>query len=409
VLAPPYDVVGAEDGAALLARSPHNAAHLELAPGPEPERFALAAERLREWVAEGVLRRDEQPAYYVYEQRTAIQGDAQTRRCFFVRLRLHRPEEEVVRPHEATMAGPRAERLNLLRATRTNISPIFAMFRDPTGVARAAVDAVAGGEPVFEARDALGDEHRLWVLEDPEHAETLTAAVGLSKVTIADGHHRYATALDYLAAREADGALPADAPERYVLTGLIAEEERGLVILPNHRLVKGEPPRDFLDRLGGLYEVEAVEGWGDAVVHSLWESVRAQVLGPPAFGIIDLGERRIFFACARSRADIDAAMPEQLSAASKGLDALVLTETILRPLLGIDAAALHEGERVGFTADAGSVLREGERGGYRLAFLLNPTRVPQVSAVADAGELMPQKTTYFYPKLATGLVFNPLD
>ncbi len=409
MIAPPYDVVGADDEAALLARSPYNAAHVECCPGDEATRYAAAAQALSSWIDSGVLRRDDAPAYYLYEQRAAIQGVQHTRRCFFARLRLHRPEEGVVRPHEATMAGPRAQRLRLLEATRTNVSPIFAMF-DDDGRARAVLDAVAAGAPAFDATDSLGDQHRLWVIADAAQQAALTAAVGASNVTIADGHHRYATALTYLDDCLAAGDPRADAAERYVLTGLVPQDDPGLVVLPNHRLVRaGELPADFLGRLGERYAVEPVDGWGEDAVRALWERVQAGALGPATFGLLDLQAHRAYLLTGRSRDAIDAAMPRDLSPASRALDARILTETILRPLLGIDTAALSGGDRVGFTANVSETWSTAERDGYRLAFLLNPTRVEQISDVAGAGELMPQKTTYFYPKLATGMVFNLLD
>jgi uncharacterized protein (DUF1015 family) len=306
------------------------------------------------------------------------------------------------------MSGPREERLRLLRATRTNISPIFAMFRDD-GSARAVMDAAAAEPPAFEAIDGLGDRHRLWVVSNPAAQARLTTAVAASPVTIADGHHRYATALTYLDERVAAGALAADAPERFVLTGLIPEDEPGLVILPNHRLIRvAELPTDFHDRLRTLYTVDSVDGWSRESIHDLWARVRQGQDGPATFGLLDLSACRAYLLRGRSREAIDAAMPQTLSPASRGLDARILTETILQPLLGIGVAELTAGDLVQFTADIDAAWQDGIGAGHRLAFLLNPTRVEQVSAVADAGELMPAKTTFYYPKLATGMVFNPL-
>lgn len=410
MIAPPYDVVGADDEAALLARSPHNAAHLELAPGDEAARFEAAAEALDAWRRDGVLVRDEQPAFYAYEQRADILGETHTRRCFFAALRLHRTEEGIVRPHEATMSGPREMRLRLQRATRTNISPIFATYVDGQHRSRGVLGAIAESTPLFEADDALGDRHRLWRIDDGAQQQVLVEAVGASNVTIADGHHRYATALAYLDERLAEGSVSDDAPERYVLCGLIEEDEPGLVVLPNHRLVRADGlPGDFFERLGQLYDVQAVDAtFGVEAARRLWQGVQANAHGPSTFGVLDLAQRQMYLATARSQDAIDAAMPSQLSEASKRLDALVLTETILHPLLGIDPDALAHGGRVDFTPKVDAAVAEAERGEFRLAFLLNPTRPEQIRAVADAGELMPQKTTFFYPKLATGMVFNPL-
>ncbi len=413
VIAPPYDVVGADDVAALHAHSHYNAAHIENPAGDEQHRFEGAARILERWQRDGVLLRDAQPAYYVYEQRVAIQGRTVHRRCFFARTRLHHPEEGIIRPHEATLAAPREERLRLLRATRTNISPPFAMFPDPTHTARDLLRTVADRTPDFEAHDSLGDRHRMWLVTASDEFATLSTALVDVHVTIADGHHRTHTALDYRdECAERAERWTGEEPENFVLMGLIPEDDPGLVILPIHRLIHDEDlPDGFLERLGALYRVEVLAADGDAAaVDEAWQRVEANAGGPTTFAILGVtGPRSVHLATARSQQAIDAAMPSQLSVASKRLDALVLTETVLTPILGIDRAALAAGGRVEFSEDRHDVCEAVEAGDCRVAFLINATRVDQVSAVADAGEVMPQKTTYFYPKLATGIVFNPLD
>ncbi len=412
VIAPPYDVVGTDAVAALHARSPHNAAHLENPAGDERDRFQGAARLLRAWQAEGVLKRDGKPAYYVYEQRAkipagALAGKTVTRRCFFARTRLHRPEEGIVRPHEATLAGPREERLRLLRATQTNISPVFGMFLDEHDAAKRLLAEVAKREPAMEATDATGDRHRLWVVDAPLDVRTLTDTLKASNVTIADGHHRTHTALDYRdeAAAKKKGRWTGNEPENFVLMGLIPEDDPGLVILPIHRLVHGEVPERLMERLAALYRVEPV-----ADAQAAWAAVQANAMGPVSFGLLGAtapGSAHVL--TARFPQAVANAMPARISEASKGLDALVLTETVLTPVFGIDRTVLTQGKRVTFTEgldEAAEAVRTGEA---RLAFLVNPTRPQQVTQVADAGEVMPQKTTFYYPKLATGMVFNPLD
>lgn len=404
VIAPPYDVVGEAAEAALLARSPYNASHVELAPGEPEGRFARAAEALARWQRDGQLVRDAVPAYYLYEQEATIEGARVQRRCFFAQLRLARPEEGVVRPHESTMAGPRAIRLELMRATNGNISPIFSMFSDPAHRAREVLDRAASEASIFESTDGLGDVHRLRPIRDEASIATLTEVVAASTVTIADGHHRYATALDYMAEQ------PESEAARYVLMGLIDVDDPGLVILPNHRLVRTEPPADFVERLGERFEVtdlteelpEGVEG-----AAALLARVRERAGGPSTFGILE-GAGRKLLAVGRSFEALGEAMPAGLSEASRRLDALVLTELILDPLFGIDAAALTAGA-VEFVADLEEVYRETAGEPFEVAFLVNGTPVRQVIEVADAGEVMPQKTTFFYPKLATGMVFSLLD
>ncbi len=412
VIAPPYDVVGAEAVATLHARSPFNAAHLENPAGSERERFEGAARLLRAWTGDAVLKRDAKPAYYVYEQRAKVQGRTVSRRSFFARCRLHRPEEGILRPHEATLSGPREERLRLIRATRTNISPVFGTFVDGGGRASRLLAEVAQREPDFEAFDALGDRHRLWVVTAVAEVETLTAAVAGSNVTIADGHHRTHTALDYRdeRAKAAGKRWTGNEAENFVLMGLIPEDDPGLVILPIHRLLKQDgPPERFFERLSALYRVEALPGGSAQAVEAAWERVHQNAMGPTTFAVLGAeGSHSIHLLTARSQQAIDSAMPQSISAASKGLDALVLTQTVLTPLFGIDRAAMAAG-RVEFTESHTEAAEAVEHGHARLAFLINATRVSQIREVADAFEVMPQKTTYFYPKLATGMVYNPLD
>jgi uncharacterized protein (DUF1015 family) len=419
VIAPPYDVVDDEDVARLLARSEYNIAHVESCPGPEETRYAKAAEALRSWEQAGAIRRDERPAYYLYEQRTNVQGAERRRRCFFARMRLYPPEEGVVRPHEATMSGPRAERRQLMRATRANVSPILAVYSDHEHRTREMFEEVATSEPAFEARDDRGDGHRLWLIDDEWRIALLTEILAASNVTIADGHHRYTTALEYLDERRTEtpeGAWRGDEPEHWMLAGLVADDEPGLSVLPIHRLIRdGSVPPDLIEQLGDLYAVaEVALNPGDretalAVLQTLWSRIEGNALGPPTFGLIGFDAGHIHLLQARSVEALHAAMPVWLSDASKSVDVTVLTETVLRPLLGIDAAVLAEGERVAFVEDLEEVWDAVAGGEFRLAFLVNATRVDQVTAVADAGELMPQKTTFFYPKLGTGLVMNPFE
>ncbi|MDA0270930.1 MAG: DUF1015 domain-containing protein [Chloroflexi bacterium] len=412
VIAPPYDVVGAEAVATLHARSPYNAAHLENPAGSERERFDGAARLLKSWTSEAVLKRDARPAYYVYEQRAKIQGRTVSRRSFFARCRLHRPEAGILRPHEATLSGPREERLRLIRATRTNISPIFSTFVDAEHRAANLLAEVAKREPDFEARDALGDRHRLWSVTATAEVATLTEAVAGSNVTIADGHHRTHTALDYRDERaKASGRRwTGNEPENFVLMGLIPEDDPGLVILPIHRLLKSDgPPERFFERVSGLYRIEALAGGSPKAIEAAWQRVSENALGPTTFAVLGAeGPQSIHLLTARSQQAIDSAMPQGISAASKGLDALVLTQTVLTPLFGIDRAAMAAG-RVEFTESHEEAAETVGSGHARLAFLINATRVEQIREVADAFEVMPQKTTYFYPKLATGMVYNPLD
>ncbi len=412
VIAPPYDVVGEDDVAALHARSPHNIAHVE-APRGDDGRFEEAAEALRSWEAEGVLLRDSAPVLYAYEQRTRLEGDdgpRRVRRGYFARLRLSPFEDGEVLPHERTMAGPKAERLALLQATRTNVSPILVISSGDTDTASALLAETAAREPAFAATDGRGDEHRLWVIDDPSEIAGLVEAPAAAPVLIADGHHRYETALGHLEDRDEEG-------RRWMLACLVPENDAGLDILPTHRLVPDvDLAGDLIERLEELYVVEplasrvsdAATPTDSGAAMRLWAQVQAEASQPGTFGLIGLPGGGLHLLRPRSAEAIDAQLPADWSEASRSLDVQILNQAILEPLLGIDAAELRAG-RVQFSEDAGHAWEWVRGGANRLAFLVNPPRIDQVIAVAGSGDVLPQKATYFYPKLATGMVLNRLD
>jgi len=407
VIAPPYDVVHGADVRSLKARSPFNIAHVESCETSDTG-YARAAALLDRWRQDGVLRRDERRALYVYEQAFEVQGILRVRRSFFARMRIHPHEDGIVRPHEATLTAAKEDRLRLLRATRTNVSPIFGMFQDAAGRVRPLLERTAAAEPAFAAVDGRAESHRLWPVTAPEDIEALVAAVAASDVTIADGHHRYHTALNYLQEREAAGG--AGEGDRYILAGLIPVDDPGLVVLPIHRLVaRASVPADVLTRLTDLYRIERLDlPWSAEGVAALWTRVQDEVASRIAFGAIGLQPRAFHLLTARSADAVHAAMPATWSAASRALHVLILSETVLQPLLGLDAGQ-RAGGAVGYTEDEVAAWREVDSGSYGAAFLVDHVHVEQIVAVADAGEVLPQKSTYFYPKLATGMVLNPLD
>ena len=399
VIAPPYDVVDEDEVAALHSSSPYNIGRVE-APRGGDERFEEAAAALRAWEAEGVLLRDPAPALYAYEQRTRIEGDdgpRRVRRGYFARLRLTPYEDGEVLPHERTMAAPKAERLALMQATQANVSPILVISGGSTDAVELLTE-VAGREPVFAARDGLGDEHRLWVIDAASEIARLVEAAAAAPVTIADGHHRYETALEHLAGHEEEG-------RRWMLACLVPANAPGLDIFPTHRLVPGvDVGADLIEGLEASYEIEPLATRGPDLADPLargaagrlWEAVRAEASRPGTFGVIGLPGGGLHLLRPRS--------PE----ASRALDSQILNQAILEPLLGIDAAELRAG-RVQFSEDAMHAAAWVREAGGRLAFLVNPPGVEQVVAMARAGGVMPQKATYFYPKLATGMVLNRLD
>ncbi len=410
---PPYDVIAPAAAEALRRRSPYNAIHLELpvAPGGDPHgRYAAATAQLNQWRADGVLATEHEPALYLVEQSFAgPDGRQRTRRGFVCLLRLEEFAARVVLPHEKTHAGPKVDRLELLRATHANLSQVFLLYGDPRHDVGAALEEAVHEEeataaPALEARDGDGNPCRLRVLAGPV-TERVAALLADRQVLIADGHHRYETALAYRAERRAAGDQSAD----WVMVCLSSMDDPGLAVFPTHRLLKGValPPVDeIVERLRAAFTVTE-QPPGDARVCAPALEAAAASTGPPkAFALYLARERRCLSLEVRDAAVTERLAARGLSPAQAGLSVNLLAELVFRDALGLDPNRL-EGH-LGFAKSVDDALAELEAGDYALAAFLGATSMAEMQAVAERGETMPQKSTYFYPKLLTGLVFNAL-
>ncbi len=411
VVCAPYDVITPEAQAAAYARSPYNAIRLELGEtrptdGAADNRYTRAARTLHQWLADGVLARDPAPCLYAYEE--AFPGIAPgRRRGFFARVRLAEWSERVVLPHERTLPKPRADRLSLLRATRTNLSPVFSLYEDPNRRIAAALD-VATSDPPTAAFSlppglvaAAAPEHRLWKVDTPAVVREVEAALADRQLYIADGHHRYETALENWRAARTAGAGPDD-PAAYLLMHLVDLADPGLVVLPLHRLVRVES----LDRAAALAGLRHHFDVEEAPLDASALLPRLAALGQTAhaYAVLGVVPGRALVISAPHAPALDSLLPADRSAAWRGLDVAVLHRVVLERILGLDAESAAA-ERIGYTRDAAEALDSVERGDYPLAVLLNATRVEQIRDVALAGDRMPEKSTYFWPKPPTGLAF----
>ena len=412
VIAPPFDVISERQQAALYDLSPYNVVRIEHGRETGEARYTTAAELLRRWRQEGVLAAEDSPALYLYAQEFDHGGRTYRRRGVMARVRLEPLEAGVIRPHEYTMAPAKADRLSLLRATRTNVSPLLSLIHDSSGAFGAAVTRVTRA-PVVDAQDFAGHRHRLTVIDDQAVIQALVDAVAGQPLYIADGHHRYETALNYQAERrDAAASWTGEEPENFVLMSLVATSDPGLLILPIHRLVR--PERAPSDALAELSETFALEDAGpladptacERAVHEL-ESASGGGGGANAFLAAGLAPGRLHLLRLRDRAAVERRMPGDHPPAWRALDVNVLQYGVLEPVFGIDARVLSAGGNVEFTEDAEEALAAARTGRVPVAFLVNATRPEDIVAVADAGDRMPQKSTYFYPKLGTGLVLNP--
>ncbi|MGH2957540.1 MAG: DUF1015 domain-containing protein [Solirubrobacterales bacterium] len=393
VVAPPYDVIDEMGRTELVRRSPHNVVELDLPrdhSGGDP--YEHAARLLDDWMLEGILRRDPEPAIWPLEQDyRAPDGRRLTRRGFLARVRLA-PYGEGIRPHERTQPGPKEDRLRLTRATRHNLSPIFSLH---TGNAWPLIEPAIGGDPWAQLADEEGTTHRVWRVADPSVHEAVSAELAGAELLIADGHHRYETALAYQ--RELGGAGEHD----YVLMALVSLEDPGLTVFATHRLLTDlteEQREGIRGTAADRFDLDEVET--DAIVPDP---------GDPAgsFGYLDSHHQRAW----RLRPKGEAAFDDLLegSDAYRRLDAAILEAAFLREAVGLSEEDIAAKRGLAYTPDADEALTRLRAGECDAAFFLRPTPVEQVRAVASAGETMPPKSTYFFPKLLTGIVFNPLS
>lgn len=401
-IAPPYDVISPQEQASLYARSPHNVVRVEYGETREGDsasdnRYTRAAADLAGWRQSGVLTRDDTPALYAYRQEFAWAGESYSRNTVFAVVRLEEWEKGVIKPHEHTLSGPKADRLELLRATRTQVSPVYCLYRAKS----AARPPKLNGRARYDF-EADRQRHIVSAVDDTKRIAAFAELLAASDVYIADGHHRYETALTYRnEVRARAASWTGEEPENFVLMALTEATDRGLLVLPTHRLVHRRVTPAVWHAIERWFDVEPMPG--GEVLARLTDRDEAEtrfgVLAPDGARMVTL----------RDRAGVESAMPTGQPAAWRRLDVSVLQYGILAPAFNIDDAALAAGDAVTYTQDAAEAAAAVARGTAQAAFLLNATPVEQVMAVADAGGRMPQKSTYFYPKLPTGLVMNQLD
>ena len=407
-IAPPYDVISATEQRALYERSPHNIVRVEYAEeragdSERENRYTRAARDLTVWREAGILLRERDPAIYRYRQEFEWTGVWHIREALFAAVRLEEWERSIIKPHEHTLANPKADRLNLLRATRTQVSPVYALYRSKE-TPRERLEWDYEGTVLADV-ETNGQRHVLSAVSDPAGCAALTRWIEGCDVYIADGHHRYETALAYRDELRARAARwDANAPENFVLMALTYAYDPGLLVLPTHRLIHADVDgQHALDAIARWFDVEAI---GDS---SAGATAAIRGAGTAAFVAIGLEPGAAHILRLRDRAGVEALMPEHQPEAWKQLDVNVLQYGVLEAAFGIDDAALAAGGAVTYTQDEGEAIAAVRAGRARAAFLLNATPVDEVLAVADAGGRMPQKSTYFFPKLPTGLVMNALD
>jgi uncharacterized protein (DUF1015 family) len=399
VVAPPYDVIDDSQRAALLERSPENVVAVDLPKG-DGDIYTEAGERFEDWQRDGVLVRDPEPALWAHTQQyTGPDGVTRTRRGFFCRVRIEPYGPGRVRPHERTHPGPKEDRLRLTRATQANISPIFSLYSDPDQAAWTALEGATAETPWAEVTDGDGTIHRIWRVSDPDVIAAVQAATAPSELLIADGHHRYETMQAYAEERDAEGA-PGE-EHHYILMCLVALEDPGLTIFPTHRLVTDldeARQHSLQEELERDFQIEDVP---------LEQIAPDPGAGPLELGYFNRADERPRRLTLKDQSIADDALAGH-SAPYLQLDTGVLEALVLKGALGLSDEDISHFNGMFYARDTEEALAMVRSGSFDVAFLMRPTRVEQVRELAAAGENMPPKSTFFYPKLLTGLLFNPL-
>ena len=418
-IAPPYDVLSPAQQETYYAQHPNNFVRIMLNRA-EPDDseseniYTRAAGFLEEWLKSGVLKQDAAPALYEYVQRfehPLSPGKIMERQTLFVALKVEPYENGVVLPHEETHPKAKADRLNLMRATEANPEPIYGLYEDPTLAIGKSLNRCRTDAPLlkatFSGNSGGTEEHVLYRHADPCLIADVQEYLAIRRVWIADGHHRYETALNYQRERRAQEAANSDPlalrPYDYLLIGLSAFEDPGLLVLPTHRLVKNVSP-DRLDSLA--LQLERFFKLEEMPISNLREWIKKEVPGEKRFALVSKA-----LCCSLTLRDIalvDVQIDEAHCAAWRRLDVTILQTFALDRTLGIAWQELAHTSDVAYTRDEEEALRKVESGEYQLAFLLQNPTVTEVRDVASAGDKMPQKSTFFFPKLWSGLVMRSL-
>lgn len=416
-ICPPYDVISPEDQVSYYRASPYNVIRLELAEEPpagsaSENKYIRAARDLRSWIDSGALVREETPAFYVLQHRFFHEGTTRRRWGLALRMRLEKQGDGAL-PHETVIEERISDRLELLRHCRANSSPIMGMVRHEGGGLTDLLNGLTLGSPDIMAVDREGVGHIMWVVKDEAAIEDIRSWLRDKRVYIADGHHRYETAVAYQRERQAMcGVQTGQEAYNFALVTVIGAEDPGLLALPTHRLVrlvgvdKGSL-RQSLERLFQLSFLEPAAGARSESMTAWLAALKDKGTDGVAIGLYGFDGGRFCVLTPKDKSAIAGLMPPEKSPEWKSLDVSILHWIILRQLVGIDTPQ-KEGERLEYTRDGVEAMEKVDSGRYQLAFLMNPIPISSVLAVADAGDRMPPKSTYFYPKLPTGLVMNPL-
>lgn len=394
---PPYDIISEDERTALLKTSENNVIRLELPRGDDP--YAVAGKTLEKWLEEGILATDSEDGIYVYQEDFECEGNNYSIRGIICRVKLEEFSKGVVLPHEETLSKAKADRFNLMSATYCNFSQVYSMYIDDEKNIEKEISAITEKEPVqsFIAKDSV--VQKLWIETDKERIAKIVDAFRGKQLYIADGHHRYETALNFRNKLIEEGSYKEDDDAGYIMMFLADLSDPGLVILPTHRLVKDLDSFDenkVIAEISKLFNVKKMNG-----VASMKEDIKT---GDISFGFYT-GKDEWYLLTLKDKDAVSKVVTDR-SEAYKSLDVTALHSLILEPVFGIDKENMALQKNLTYTRSIDEAIESVKSGKSQCAFVLNATKIEQLRDVALAGDKMPQKSTYFYPKLITGLVMN---
>ncbi len=418
VICPPYDIITPQMQQELYSKSRYNFVRLESSrelpqDTANENKYTRSAATLEQWLSQGVLKIDETPAIYLHDHHFTYEGKEYKRRGIIVRVRLEDWDKMVVRPHEGTLSEPKDDRLKLLWACQANTSPILALFEDPEQQVSSLLAKQEHNEPLITLNNANGENHYVRAISEPKTINQICASLAHQPLYIADGHHRYESALAYQRVRYT--CSPSTSPDEafnFVMMTLVDFFDPGLIILPPHRLVRGLPKAtltEFVTKLRSLFEIEELSLNMSDIRQQVDNLLTGRKLGETnqvKLVLFDSATEHLFVLTLRDFTTASQLMPYFHSELYKRLDVSIVDHVILEELLGLSSGSKEATLTYSYDKlDAISRVLDQE---YQLAFLLSPIKAKTVKAIADAGDRMPRKSTYFYPKPPAGLVFNRL-
>lgn len=404
LVCPPYDIISDQQREEYIKTNPHNIIRLELPKGDD--KYNKAAEILKDWLEKGILVKEDKPAIYIYEEEFTAYGERKAIKGIICRVKLEEFSKGIILPHEFTLSKAKEDRLSLMKATNCNFSQIYSLFMDGGKNTLGKIDSLSKSEPDIQLQDNDNVTHRMWIIKDEKAIADICSDFADRKLYIADGHHRYETALNYRNyLREQGLAKEGDACD-YQMMMLVDMEHPGLVVFPTHRLVRN------LDSFNAERVIDGCKEYFDVTEHSDINTIESTLME-----LYNQGKKAYAFYCGGSSykllvlkdTNIIKKLLPNASTATQQLDVTILHTLILEKIFGIDAENMAKQINLTYTKIFDEAISSVQQGNSQCAFILNPTRVSEIREVASNGEKMPQKSTYFYPKMITGLVMNQLE